>query len=94
MSVRPTPSVLAKISAFGGSQSGTSAVEFALVMPIFFLFIFGVMDFGRAMWTQAVLQRSVDLTVRSALTQTYSSTVASSLRPDDSWPTWNWLTSC
>lgn len=68
------------IRAYGASRKGTSAVEFALVMPIFFMFVFGVMDFGRAFWTQAILQRGVDLTVRSALTQTYSNTVASSLQ--------------
>ncbi len=77
---RAAARILARVRAFGAGQSGTSAVEFAMVMPIFFMFIFGIMDFSRAMWTQAILQRGVDLTVRSALTQTYSGTVASSLQ--------------
>ncbi len=30
------------------SDSGAAAVEFALIVPILFLLIFGIVDFGRA----------------------------------------------
>src|SRR5579872_3870360 len=38
------------------SRSGASAVEFALVVFPLLLVIFGVVEFGRAMWTREALQ--------------------------------------
>lgn len=35
---------------------GTSALEFALVAPIFFLAMFGTVDFGRAMWAYSTIE--------------------------------------
>lgn len=34
---------------FLGSERGTAVVEFALVAPILFLLVFGILDFGRAL---------------------------------------------
>ena len=36
--------------------SGGTAIEFAFAAPVLFLFIFGVIEFGRVMFTQGVLQ--------------------------------------
>jgi len=69
-----------KARAFIGDNRAASAVEFALIVPVFFLFAFGLMDFGRLFWTQSVLQKGVDSTVRSAATVQYSGTAAATLR--------------
>ena len=36
-------------------RQGTAAVEFAIVAPLFFLLIFGMIEFGRAIMVQQVL---------------------------------------
>ena len=36
-------------------DAGAAVVEFALVVPVLFLIVFAVIDFGRALWTQNVL---------------------------------------
>lgn len=35
---------------FARSESGASMVEFALIAPILFMFLFGIIDFGRALF--------------------------------------------
>jgi len=37
---------------------GTSALEFALIAPIFFLAMFGTIDFGRAMWVYNTIENA------------------------------------
>lgn len=46
---------------------GTAAVEFAILVPIFLLFIFGIFEFGRMFWTQNTLQFAADETGRYAM---------------------------
>lgn len=38
------------IGRLARDRRGSSTVEFALIAVVFFLFIFGIIDFGRAMW--------------------------------------------
>jgi Flp pilus assembly protein TadG len=40
-------------------QKGVSAVEFALVMPIVFLIMFGIFEFGLALWRKQELTAAV-----------------------------------
>jgi Flp pilus assembly protein TadG len=40
-------------------QKGMSAVEFALVMPIVFLIMFGIFEFGMALWRKQELTAAV-----------------------------------
>ena len=42
-------------------QSGTTALEFALTAPVFFLFIFGVIELGLLFWTQIGLQHGAEM---------------------------------
>src|SRR5690349_9141530 len=43
----PRPRV--RLRALRRDQCGTAVVEFALVAPILFLLVFGILDFGRAL---------------------------------------------
>lgn len=40
------------------SRRGASTVEFAVVAPLFFLFIFGCLDFGRLMLAESIIEQS------------------------------------
>ncbi len=50
------------------SSNGQSLVEFAVLTPIFFLLIFGVLDFGRVLFTQMTLQHALREAGRYAVT--------------------------
>jgi Flp pilus assembly protein TadG len=41
-----------------GAQEGTTAIEFALVAPVFLMLVFGTIEFGRLPWTQQALQQT------------------------------------
>ncbi len=47
-------------------QQGASAVEFALIAPVFFLFVFGIIAFGLLFWTQVGLQHGAEMAARCA----------------------------
>ena len=48
-------------------QRGASLVEFALVAVLFFLLIFGIVEFGRAVWAYGVVAHSAREGVRYAI---------------------------
>lgn len=50
------------------SNSGQSLVEFALMSIIFFLAVFGILDFGRVFFTQMTLQHALREAGRYAVT--------------------------
>ncbi len=50
----------------GVAQDGTAAVEFAMVATALILLLFGVFEFGRAMWTQSLLDFAVEQASRCA----------------------------
>ncbi|MBF0325439.1 TadE/TadG family type IV pilus assembly protein [Magnetospirillum moscoviense] len=45
-------------------QSGAAAIEFALVLPALLMMMLGVVEFGRALWTQGTLQYAVEEAAR------------------------------
>lgn len=49
---------------------GATAVEFALVAPIFIVMAVGVFELGRAMWIKATMQYAVEETTRYAMVNT------------------------
>jgi len=56
----------------GGSKilrdrRGISSVEFALVCAVFFLFVFGIIDFSRAMWEWNAAAKATQFGVRFAV---------------------------
>jgi Flp pilus assembly protein TadG len=50
------------------AKAGNAMVEFALVLPLFLLLTFGVLDFGRLFWTQETLSYALREAGRYAVT--------------------------
>jgi Flp pilus assembly protein TadG len=46
-------------------RAGSTAVEFALILPAMALFILGLFEFGRLFWTQNMLQFAVEEAARA-----------------------------
>jgi Flp pilus assembly protein TadG len=46
------------------ARGGVTAVEMAFLMPVFLLFLMGIVEFGRALWTQTALQFAVEAAAR------------------------------
>ncbi len=49
-----------------GSTGGNPAVEMALVLPVFLALIYGVIEFGRVLWTLSTLHYAVEEAARCA----------------------------
>jgi Flp pilus assembly protein TadG len=49
---------------FFSNNSGATALEFALVAPVFFTLIIGVLQFGYVIWIDNILHYSVDVAAR------------------------------
>jgi Flp pilus assembly protein TadG len=54
------------LRALRASERAASAVEFALVVPMLVTFLFGIFEFGRAIWTQSLLDYAVEEASRCA----------------------------
>src|SRR4249920_1713174 len=48
------------------AHGGATAVEMAYLLPVFMLFLLGICEFGRALWTQTALQFAVEAAARCA----------------------------
>jgi uncharacterized membrane protein len=58
-------------AAFGKiGLRGAMALEFALVLPALLLFVLGLMDVGRLIWTQTTLDRAVEAAARCGAVET------------------------
>ena len=55
-----------RLSRLLASRSGATAVEMALLLPVLLSLLFGICEFGRAMWTQTSLQYAVEEAARCA----------------------------
>jgi Flp pilus assembly protein TadG len=54
----------------GSGERGATAVEFAIILPILLLCVLGLMEFARAIWTQATLDYAVEAAARCAAVDT------------------------
>src|SRR6266446_4936662 len=54
--LRPKPTSLPRRF---GNRRGVAAVEFALVAPVFFVLVFGMIEYGRVVMVQQVLTNAV-----------------------------------
>ena len=57
---------MSKLTRIARDERGASALEFALIAPAFFLFIFGIIEFGLLFWTQIGLQHGAEMAARCA----------------------------
>ncbi len=57
------------------SREGAHLVEFAFVAPIFFLFLFGVFEYGRMVFTRQVMQAAAREGARYAIVHTHDKTI-------------------
>jgi len=48
------------------SQRGSFAIEYGLVLPVLLLFVLGIMDAGRLIWTYSSLSRAAEAAARCA----------------------------
>ncbi|MFB9269233.1 TadE/TadG family type IV pilus assembly protein [Bradyrhizobium erythrophlei] len=55
-----------KLAALWRDRRGASALEFGLIAPLFFAFLFGIIEVGMLLWTQAGMQHGVELAARCA----------------------------
>lgn len=55
-----------KLAAIWADNRATTALEFALTAPVFFLFLFGIIEFGLLFWTQLGLQHGTEMAARCA----------------------------
>ena len=48
-------------------ERGANAVEFALVAPVFLMFMLGIVDLGRLFWVKSLMEYGVGQTARHAM---------------------------
>jgi Flp pilus assembly protein TadG len=49
---------------------GSTAVEYAIILPAMLMFVLGLLDSGRLLWSYATLSRSVEAAARCAAVNT------------------------
>jgi Flp pilus assembly protein TadG len=55
---------LRRLARLRKACAGTTAIEFAILLPAFLLLLLGVVEFGRMIWTQVSLQQAVEAAAR------------------------------
>jgi Flp pilus assembly protein TadG len=48
------------------SQRGAAAIEYAIVLPVLLMFVLGIIDTGRLLWTYATIYRATEAAARCA----------------------------
>ena len=64
------PGFLANLRKFRGCRVGASAVEFALISPVFLVMVGGILEIGRALYIRNTLQYAVEEAARYAMINT------------------------
>lgn len=81
-----------KVRQIRRDERGTTAIEFAITAPVFFLILIGVIECGLVLWAQIGLQHGAEMAARcmtvdpslcgtTAQTQTYAAQQAYGLNP-------------
>jgi hypothetical protein len=65
--LRPQPPETAATSRFADDESGSTLVEFAIVMPLFLLILFALIDFGRMGFEYVMANKAVQVAARLAV---------------------------
>jgi|SRR5579864_544054 len=82
-------------SRFKSGTLGAVAIEYAIILPVLLLFVFGIMDIGRLLWTYTTIVNASEAAARcfaikavgcttTAQTQSYAVTQAWGLTVDPS----------
>ena len=66
--------------AFG--QHGTAAIEYSIILPVLLLFLLGIMDTGRLLWTYSTLYRATEAAARCAAVNKTACVTASQIQND------------
>jgi len=72
----PTRSIGTRFVKGHTNERGSVAVEFALVAPIFLMFVIGLVDYGRLFWAKSTIQYAVEQTARYAMVNPNATTAA------------------
>ena len=59
-----------KLAKIWRDERGATALEFAILAPVFFLLVFGIIAFGLLFWTQVGLQHGAEMAARCASVNT------------------------
>ena len=51
-------------------RRGSVVIEYALILPLLLMFVFGIIDTGRVMWTYTTLYRATEAAARCAAINT------------------------
>lgn len=58
------------VGRLAADRRGATLIEFAVLLPLFVLLVFGIMQLGQVFWTQAALQHAVEMAARCASVNT------------------------
>jgi Flp pilus assembly protein TadG len=62
------------------ARRGATAVEYALVLPALLLFVLGIMDGGRLLWTYTTIYRATEAAARCAAVNTTACGTATQIK--------------
>ncbi len=64
------------------SQRGSVALEYGIILPVLFLFIFGTIDMGRLILAAATLSRAVEASARCGVVNASACSTANLIQQD------------
>jgi len=67
---------ITKVRGAVHNERGATAVEFALVAPIFLIFVIGIIDLGRLFYIKNIMQSTVEQSARYAMVNASASQAA------------------
>jgi Flp pilus assembly protein TadG len=62
------------------NERGVTAIEYALLLPVLFAFVLGIIDAGRIIWTQVTLDHAAETAARCGAVDTVKCGSASAIQ--------------